>query len=200
MYRVVLTLSGLFLAASASAVQFLVNSPATYLRAVGESPFNANAIDLNANGFFAGQTVFVSRAGSWNHLGGGTPTDYGLSAVFSTSNVLLPTPLLNRVPGAIATGAPAWVSPNTFVGNVNTDISEDFQVDNQTGTANGITLVIPTGALFLFATAQDNFFQDNNNTTEFYISLQPVPEPASLLAIGVGLVAVARRRSAKGQS
>lgn len=176
---------------------FLVNSPATYLHAVGEAPYAANAIDLNANGFFAGQTVILSRAGSWNHLGGATPIDFGLSAVFSSSPVLLPPNVLNRIPGAISAGAPAWVSAPTQIGGFSTDIAEDFQVDNMTGTANGITLTIPTGATHIFATAQDNFFSDNNNTPEFYLVIQPVPEPGTLLAIGAGFVALSRRRSSK---
>ncbi len=181
-------------AASSQAALFLVNSPATYLRAFGESPYSANAIDLNAAGFFAGQSVFLSRVGSWNHLGGPTPTDYGLSCVFSSSNVILPSNLLNRIPGAIAAGSP-WVSPATQIGGFSTDIPQDFQVDNQTGTANGIYLTIPAGAQYIFCTAQDNFFSDNNNTTEFYLHIQPVPEPASVAILGFGALALARRRN-----
>ncbi|MBL8087248.1 MAG: PEP-CTERM sorting domain-containing protein [Chthonomonas sp.] len=178
---------------SASATLFLVNSPATYLRAFGEAPFAANAINLNANGFFAGQTVLLKRAGSWNHLGGPTPTDYGLSCVFSSSSALLGPNNLNRIPGAIDAG-PDWVSPNTQIGGFSTDIAEDFQVDNNTGTANGIVLTIPAGAQYIFCTAQDNFFSDNNNTTEFYLSIQPVPEPGTLAALAVGAGLLLRRR------
>ena len=152
MNRNLASMALLALASLSSANLFLINSTDPYLRANGENPFTPNAIDLNANGFFAGQTVRLSRVGSYNHLGGATPTDYGLTAVFSSTNVILPPPLLNRIPGAIDAG-PDWTSPNTFVGGLPTDISEDFMVDNLTGTANGITLVIPVGAQFIFASA-----------------------------------------------
>lgn len=184
-------------AGSAQATMFLVNSPATYLHNFGESAFWANAIDLNANGFFAGQTVTISRAGSFNHLGGPNPTDYGLAAVFSSNPVILPPTATNRIPGAIAAG-PGWVSPNTLIGNVSTDIAEDFMVDNVTGTANGITLTIPAGAQYIFATGIDNFFTDNNNTPEFYLVINPVPEPATWVATIGGVAALGlMRRSSK---
>lgn len=172
---------------------FLINSPATYLHAFGEVPYTATAIDLNANGFYAGQTVTLKRAGAYQNAPFSS-LKYGLSAVFSTSSTLLPSNMLNRVAGAVSAG-PTWTSLNTFIGNQPTDIADDFQVDNMTGTANGITLVIPAGALYLFASAQDDFWQDNNNAPEFYISMEePVPEPATLSALGLGVLAGLRRR------
>lgn len=176
-----------------SAAQWLINSPATYLHTNGESPFWAQAIDLNAAGFFAGQTVFISRAGSFNHLGGPNPIDFGLSAVFSSNSGILPPGAPNRIPGAIAAGTP-WISPNTLIGNVPTDIPEDFMVDNSTGTANGVLMTIPAGATHIFASAIDNYFTDNNNTPEFYLVMQPVPEPSSILAAAVGLGLLVRRK------
>ena len=194
MRRCLLCLPFLAMAAFSSANLFLINSPATYLFANGETPFFDIPVDLNANGFFAGQTVLLSRAGSYNETGGPTPTAFGLSAVFSSNNVLLPSTFLNRIPGAIAAG-PGWTSPNTLIGNLSTDIAQDFHVDNMTGTANGITLVIPTGALWIFASAEDNFFSDNNNTPEFYLSIQHVvPEPATFAVLGLGALLVRRKR------
>lgn len=190
--RIFASLAVLSAAAVGSPTLFLVNSQASYLLASGETPANALAVDLNANGFFAGQTVIISRAGAFNH-GGTSPYRYGMSALFSSSNVILPSTLLNRVPGAIDAG-PDWTSPNTFNGNMPTDIAEDFQVDNLAGTANGITLTIPTGALYLIAAAQDNYFSNNNNAPEFYVSIRPVPEPLSIAALGLGLGLFARRR------
>ena len=203
--RKLLLLSTLLgIAGTSHAAMFLVNSPATYLHTFGESPFWANAIDLNANGFFAGQTVIISRAGSFNALGGPTPTDFGLAAVFSSNPVILPPTATNRIPGAIAAG-PGWVSPNTLIGNVSTDIAEDFMVDNVTGTANGITLTIPTGAQYIFATGIDNYFTDNNNTPEFYLVINPVPEPSTWISafggiMGLGIMRrVAKRRAQRRQ-
>ncbi len=178
-----------------SANLFLINSPASYLLANGEAPLNALTIDLNANGFFAGQTVLLKRGGAYNEFGGPAPTAFGLSALFSSNSVILPVNNLNRVPGAIDAGVD-FFSPNTLIGNLSTDIAEDFEVDNFTGTANGVVLTIPAGAQFLIAAAEDNFFTDNNNTPEFYISIQhtPVPEPAPLAALGLGLACLLRRK------
>ncbi len=197
MKRSLVLIALLGVAGTSSATLFLINSPASYLRASGEAPFATAPINLNANGFFAGQTVILSRAGAFNTFGGGLPTDFGLSAVFSSSPLLLGPNQLNRVPGAIAAG-PNWVSPVTFIGAVPTDIPEDFQVDNPTGTANGVTLVIPAGAQFIFAAAEDDFFSNNNNAPEFYLSIThpPVPEPSALVGLGLGLACLlgARRR------
>jgi len=194
MKRCLLCFSLLALAGISSANLFLINSPATYLRANGESPFFTIPVDLNANGFFAGQTVILSRAGSYNENGGPNPTAFGLTAVFSSTNVLLPSNLLNRIPGAIDAGTD-WTSPSTLVGNLPTDIAEDFEVDNFTGTANGVTLTIPAGALYIFAAAEDNFFSNNNNTPEFYLSIaRPVPEPISVAVLGTGVLCLLRKR------
>lgn len=186
MRRCLLCLPLLAVAGLSSANLFLINSPATYLFANGESPFFTIPVDLNANGFFAGQPVFLSRAGSYNENGGPTPTAFGLTAIFSSNNVLLPSTILNRIPGAIDAGTD-WTSPNTLVGNLPTDIVEDFQVDNMTGTANGVFLTIPAGAFYIFASAQDNFFSNNNNTPELYLSIaHVVPEPVTLTTLGFG--------------
>lgn len=182
-----LLLLSLVVVSRASATLFLVDSTNTYLHAFGENPFPTIPINLAANGYSAGQTVIMSRVGSFNRFGGGTPTDYGMSALFSTSNVLLPPPLLNRVPGAINIGQ-NWVSPVTSIGGQLTDIPEDFLVCNSAGTANGITVVIPTGAQWVFASAIDDFFSDNNNTTEFYLQIQVVPEPSCRIIASAGLI------------
>ena len=178
----------------ASAAMFLVNSPATYLRANGEVPYNAGAIDIIAAGYSPGQTVYLSRVGQWDE---GGPLMYGLCAVFSSSNALLPSPLLNRVPGAISAG-PTWTSPNTMIGNLPTDIAEDFMVCNNSGTANGIMVTIPAGANYIFCTVPDSFFFGNNNAPELYLKISAVPEPATYLvfAAGIAMLAVARRNRA----
>lgn len=177
-----------------SAAMFLVNSPATYLRANGEVPYNATAFDLIAAGYSPGQTVYLSRLGQWDE---GGPLQFGLCAVFSSSNVLLPSPLLNRVPGALSAG-PSWVSPATQIGGLNTDIAQDFMVCNNAGTANGIVVTIPAGAAYIFCTVPDDFFNGNNNAPELYLKIQAVPAPMSIACLGLG-VGLLFRRSRIGQ-
>lgn len=182
---------GLF--ASSHAVQYLINSPATYLRANGETPFFTIPVDIIAAGFVPGQTVLLTRLGSYNTLGGPTPNAFGLTGVFSSSNTLLPWPVLNRIPGAIDAGTD-WTSLNTQIGNVTTDIAEDFEIDNMAGTMGPLLITIPAGAQYIFAAAQDNFYTDNNNTPELWLSIQPVPEPGSVLVLSAGLGLLMRRR------
>jgi len=194
MRRFAISLSFIALAGISQASLFLVNSPATFYLANSETPYSTIAIDLNANGFYAGQTVVMSRVGAYNQFGGPNPLAYGLSAVFSSSNTLLGSNNLNRVTGAIDAGTD-WVSPNTFIGGLSTDISEDFLVDNFAGTGSPVTIVIPTGAQYIFASAVDSYFSDNNNTPEFYLSItEAVPEPMTMAVLGLGAAALLRRR------
>jgi hypothetical protein len=194
MRRFAFVFSAFALAGISHASLFLVNSPATFYRANSETPYSTIAIDLNANGFYAGQTVVMSRVGAYNQFGGPTPLAFGLSAVFSSTNTLLSSTNLNRVTGAIDAGTD-WVSPNTSIGGLSTDISEDFLVDNFAGTGSPVTIVIPTGAQYIFASAVDNFFSDNNNTPEFYLSItEAVPEPMTMAVLGLGAAALLRRR------
>lgn len=180
------------LAGTAAANPFLVNSQASYLRAGGETPPNALAIDLAANGFLAAQTVILTRLGSYNDTPAATLA-YGLSALFSGSNAILPSTSLNRVPGALAAG-PTWASLNTLVGNHPTDIAQDFEVCNLAGTPNGVLITIPAGAQYLFTAAEDGYYADNNNAPELYLAIAPVPEPTGLVALGLGVTVVLRRR------
>lgn len=191
--RSLVCVAALGLVASSHAVQYLINSPATYLRANGETPFFSIPVDLIAAGFAPGQTVLLQRLGSYNDFGGPIPNAFGLTGVFSSSNVLLPWPLLNRIPGAIDAGTD-WTSAPTQIGGINTDIAEDFEIDNMAGTMGPLLITIPIGAQYIFAAAQDNYYTDNNNTPELWLSIQPVPEPGTMLAVASGLGLLARKR------
>lgn len=193
MKRSVLCVAAFGLVASSQAVQYLINSPATYLRANGETPFFTIPVDLIAAGFVPGQTVLLQRLGSYNDFGGQIPNAFGLTGVFSSSNVILPWPIANRIPGAIDAGTD-WTSLPTQIGSVPTDIVEDFEIDNMAGTMGPLLITIPAGAQYIFAAAQDNFYTDNNNTPELWLSISPVPEPGTMLALGAGLALFARRR------
>ncbi|HLP00088.1 MAG TPA: hypothetical protein VK171_15945, partial [Fimbriimonas sp.] len=157
MMRSLVCVATLGVVASSHAVQYLINSPATYLLTNGETPFFTIPVDLIAAGFVPGQTVLLQRLGSYNDFGGPIPNAYGLTGVFSSSNVILPWPILNRIPGAIDAGND-WTSLPTFIGNVPTDIPEDFEIDNMAGTMGPLLITIPAGAQYIWASAQDNFY------------------------------------------
>jgi hypothetical protein len=87
---------------------------------------------------------------------------------------------------------------NTYFGNVNTTIANDFYIPAGTG----ITLVVPAGAAYLVLGILDSYYSDdsgNPSVTVNEITVQSsVPEPATLGLFGigaVGLFALRRYRS-----
>jgi hypothetical protein len=197
MLRFLCIAGALVCAGSSQAVLILLSSKSTYLRYNADTPDPISAIDLTLYGFMPGETVILSRAGSYEQVNNSSILFYGMSAVFSSNPIITAGTNLNRIPGAIGGIAPGWVSQPTQVGGLATDISQDFLVCNLSGTSNGVTVTIPTTTSFLFAGAIDNFFGDNNNRPEYYLSVTrpPVPEPATTATLSVGLFALARKRS-----
>ncbi len=135
----------------------------TYLRTNADpSAASCRIIDLLGSGIAAGDTLRIIRNGAFEYhctpgFPQGNPSDPdGLRAicVFSSSNVLLSSGSAARVPGAIDAGQD-YVTPPTFVGNLPTDIPEDFAV------VNSVAVAVPTGAQYLFVAASDEFYGDN---------------------------------------
>ena len=107
-------------------------------------------------------------------------TSTEMVGVFSSSNLLLASNLLNRVPGAIDAGLPV-VTWNTLFGNMSTDFPQDFRIAN--------TIVqVPLGANYLFVAAEDIYYSDNSDPDGDYgvriTPLASVPEPSTLLLLG----------------
>jgi hypothetical protein len=166
---------------------------------------NATVIDLSTLSFpvHDGDTLHLARVGTWAY--GPQPdwpdTATALIGVFSSTNTILGTGTLNRIPGALAAGVP-FVSQPTFYGTVPTDIPQDFMVDTG-GTFSGITpmftsvdIQVPKGAHYLFVSSYDSFYSTNSDPNgDFAISITQVstPEPGSLLLLGLGGVAMLRR-------
>lgn len=186
---------------------FSVDPRATYLRVNTDNALNAAPIDLFAIGITPGDTISLTRLGDYAR--GNPPFDsdiyMDLSGVFSSSNVLGPAGDLHRVTGAIDAGTDLFTPP-TFSGSLPTDIAEDFQISNITGTSSSITIDVPTGARYLFVGPFDVYFQDNfdpnaNFGVRIGLISNAVPEASSATALLLGIVCLAgtslkyRRRS-----
>jgi hypothetical protein len=194
----------------------LLDPSATYLETSEYTgwgvPHSSFAYSLASLGFSAGDTVTFTRVGAYQSTyveWGGTDTSTGLLGVFSSSstllgpinpgadaNTLLITPAV-RVPGAIATTLPAIVSkpiyhgltPDAPLNSVSTDIVQDFAIGK-----SGTTVVIPTGAQYIFFSANDNLFGDNTDPNSDFgvmITAAAVPEPSSVLMMLSGVMALA---------
>jgi hypothetical protein len=212
--------------ASAAAITlgtFAVNPQNTFLF---ESPTDVNAgalfislncpqgVTTNCVNAPAGTILQLIGVGIFCYAQAGCPPEdaASLAGVFDSNNVLLnssslPAGNVNRLTGIIAAGASNNLvnhNPflNTFYGNVDTTIPNDFFIP----TVNGITIVVPTGANFLVVGVLDSFYADNADPSHTLalqvnqIGAPPgVPEPATLGLLGLGmlgLAAVLRRRSA----
>jgi len=148
-------------------------------------------VDLQANGFVEGDRIMISYwatvyyCGVWNpsnpastDCGVARPPDlwWGVGGLFSATPELLPISELDRVPTAIDAG-PDIVTPETYWtdklegisahlmgkgiswydGPMNTDIPEDFMIAPYTG----MSIVIPSGAKYLFLSIIDVYYRDN---------------------------------------
>jgi hypothetical protein len=82
---------------------------------------------------------------------------YAVDCVFSVDSMLSFTPTLQfRVPGALVAGVPYVTAPTT-IGGLPTDIPEDFAVTDT------LDVIVPAGATYLFAAADDEHFGDNED-------------------------------------
>lgn len=195
-------------AANAQVVVVTVNPTATYLRVssldntdgpvLGAMPFS-----LASAGIHPGDVVRFDVMGGYSFAIGRPDITQDTIAVFSTSNVLLPSDQRFRVPGALSAG-PTFVTPNTFFENLPTDIPEDFNFGFR--TPNGLTLTVPQDARYLFFSVSSSAYSDNRDPNGDYatritvISPAAVPEPGAItfgvLAAGSVVGLIARKRKA----
>ena len=180
----------------AAAATFVpLESKATYLYTYNDSPVPpALAVDLAGLGLQAGDRLLLQVVGDVDNGPGGDVYTTTLG-VFSSSNTLLGNDQRYRVPGALATDAPAFVSSTTYFGGRPTDIVQDFAFT----PTSGITVTVPIGATHLFLAISDQLYYDNSDPDRDYgvlVGLAPVPEPATAAFWMAGLVTLwcARRR------
>lgn len=145
---------------------------ATYLHTNQDDARNATAFMLSDLGVQPGETIRIERRGEFNSeedreddSGEELGEEFGLTAVFSVNDTLLPRSERDRVPGAVAAGNDFVTSP-TFYGNEPTDISEDFQVATRDASSNSTTVTVPDDARYIFLSPQDDLFEDNADFDE----------------------------------
>jgi PEP-CTERM motif len=182
---------------------FSVDPHASYLLASSsDSPLGALFINLStlSTPIGAGDVLILTTVGDYCNMGGTpcTETAQALGGVFSSSNTLLATSNLNRIPGAIMTaGVADSPDPNAWYGNLSTAIPQDFQIF----TGSGLNVTVPTGAQWLAVGVLDSYYGDNsdpNHNLGINIALVSknlnveavVPEPATYALFLSGITGI----------
>lgn len=161
----------------------------TYLR-TNADPDSADAIPINlaSLGIKEGDTIKLEQLGTFTFYKGCptcTPPNPSLPenavdmvGVFSRNSSLLPSGQLNRVLGAIPVGMnPVFTGP-TLMGNLPTDIVEDFQIP---AASSPLRIEVPSGAKFLFVAAQDSYYGDNaDSNNDFAVRLHFPSQPVTI--------------------
>lgn len=168
---------------------------ATFLR-TNTDPYaiDAQPIRILSLGLHPGDWIRLEVHGDFsprNTAGAIDDTDRNLIAVFSATETLLPGSNAFRVSGAID-AATDHLTPPTYHGNLTTDLSQDFFVDD-------VWVQIPAGTNYLFAAAEDSYYSDNVDPDgDFALWILPAPEPATAVFSVVGMMALmaSRRRVA----
>jgi len=147
--------------AARTVTRVVLDPRATYLRTDSDTPEPPAAFDLAALGISPGTVVTLRRAGSFDN--GNGHEFFGLTGVFSATNVILATTAAHRVPGAIDAGddVETWTTYFPQPDGLVTDIPEDFEISPYGGDPDHVTLTVPDGAAYLFVSPLDSYFVDN---------------------------------------
>jgi hypothetical protein len=185
------TFAALWLATPAAAAIVGVAPNATFLRTDSSDPAPFTVpVALDSVGIAPGDRVRFERLGAYRYTASELLLSSAVIGLFSSSATLLENSLLNRVPGALATGF-TIATPRTFATNLATDIPHDFD-------AGDSLVTVPAGARFLFLSTLDSLYFDNTPAPGgFAVRLTVIPTPtAAAMALLGGTVLCARRRRA----
>jgi hypothetical protein len=134
-------------------------------------------ISLPTVNIFPGDLLRIEQQGAFDR-GVLYQDDYSTTVgVFSFDSTILDASQHPRVPAAIAaidptTGGPppAFISSNTYYGNLTTDIPQDFRIDPS------ILVQIPPYASYLIVAPNDSYFEDNSDPNgDFKVRITVVP-------------------------
>lgn len=139
---------------------YSIDPRAAFLRTNQDTPVNATVFLLSDLSLFPGDFIRLQQLGDFKAGTIYSDVSKGMAAVFSSSNVLLSSDQLHRVPGAIDAGID-YNSGATYFGSLDTNIPEDFAV-------NDTTVQIPQGAAYLFIGTPDSLYYDNSDPDSDY--------------------------------
>jgi hypothetical protein len=140
--------------------EFTIDPKSTFLRVdASDNSADPLIISLEDNGITPGDLLRIRIIGAYFY-GSSEGTRNDAIGVFSSSVQLLGTSELNRIVDAIDAGEDA-VTDNTYVGQLTTDIAEDFEIWKES-----IKIKVPSGAKYLFVGNADCLHADNRETSE----------------------------------
>jgi hypothetical protein len=205
----ILTQSAVFVAvlvtafeASAGAATISIDPTRTFLMTAGDpwdgigSVFGSRPIRLADYGIAPGDVVLLEQLGDYYNGSEGysgnvasLDTLTAMIGIFSSTDELLASNLLNRVPGALDAGQYIGTMNTLYGGAGNAGVPTDIPFDFGIG-AN--IFKIPNEAAYLFGAAHDVYYSDKSDPdADFALRITqvaPVPEPATGILLALGLV------------
>lgn len=149
-----------------------IDPTAAYLRTNDDPCLDAIPIELSMLSISGGDYLRLAQLGDFNN-GPGGDIYKRMIGVFSSNDSLLDSSLLHRIPGAIDAGEDFVTSP-TYVGNLPTDIPEDFWIDT-------VIVQVPDSALFLFVSTHDSWYWDNSDPdSDFAVNIKITSPPIKI--------------------